>query len=161
MASIEQRIDALEDAAAIEKIKTRLVGAIDHAVRGDEAVDAVRPSITAGYTWTSAPFEDVQGAAGFVDLVCRYAERVSFSLQFLSGAIVDLAQEEGRASGQWTVWQPFTLEHEAWVLAGRSHDSFVRSDDGWKVTKTLLEVDILAPWTEAWGTSLISPKWNW
>ena len=48
-------------------------------------------------------------------------------------------------------WHPFTIDGRAWVLAGRSHDRFVRGESGWLLAGTRLEASLLSPWDVDWA----------
>jgi hypothetical protein len=158
---IGSRIQRLEDQAAILRTKYAVCAIVDGFINGNESVAGLQGLLSTDYRWQCRLFESVQSLQGYKEFLIRYSKSISLSVHVLSNPIVDIHPARERADARWVVWQPFTWRESAWILAGRSEDRFVREDDAWRLAATRLEVEILSPWKEAWGTDSISKRWTW
>ena len=161
MTGMDVRLGRLEDLAAIERLRFQVGRVVDEFANDAGALDALGELVTTDYSWAFAGPTDTAAApaaprsttsaAEFAAMLKGLAGRLTFSLQFLAGGIVDLEVSGDGAVGVWVVWHPFTLDGRAWVLAGRSHDHFVRGASGWRLSSTRLEVSLLSPWEADWA----------
>ena len=158
---LARRLAELEALAAIRDAKARSVRAIDDSVSKAGAPDAVRAYITADYRWSAAPFGTTENAAAHLEFLRQFRAKVSYTMQFLSGPVIDLDLAKGEATGKWALWQPLTVKGESWILMGHSEDRAVRDADSWLLAETRLDVEVLAPWQSNWGANPISARWNW
>ncbi|ERK99734.1 TPA: nuclear transport factor 2 family protein [Pseudomonas aeruginosa] len=158
---LSKRIEALEHIRSISRVKTISLQKIDNAINDNIALEEVLRLTTEDYEWQCQQFEAVQGKLEFKEFLSRYSNRVSFSMHFLSGYDITLDDDHCNARGEWVIWQPFTIEETAWILAGRSVDTFTLDSQQWKISRTQLIVEILTPWTDTWGEELVSSKWRW
>jgi hypothetical protein len=157
--NLDDRISALEDAHAIETTMNLHVRNFDSVVNG--RASGLDVSIyDERLQWQCETFRACDGVQDFARFVSEYADRVSFSLQLLTPLGLDIQTDRSGGTGTWGVWQPFTLDGEPWVLAGRYENRVVRKHS-WVLTTIELKVDILASWSDGWGEEKISPKWNW
>ena len=159
--SIQDRVQHLEDAESVEHAKLRQMMALDAVVNDRASITALENELTPDFQWRSGQFGHYAGRAAFRSFVDLYAQRVTFSLHFLSGSATRISPDRSRAEGKWVVWQPFTLERVPWLLAGRFHDTFTRQGERWLISASELTVEILSPWTTGWGENRISNDWVW
>lgn len=158
---IQNRVQRLEDAASIENAKLRQMMAFDAVINDGASITALEAELSTDFEWRCEQFGSFSGLAAFRKFVERYAQRVSLSVNFLSGSTTEIAEGRSRASGKWVVFQPFTLDGDPWLLAGRSKDTFSRQGESWRVATTELSVEILSPWTADWGKNPVSKEWIW
>lgn len=159
--TINDRVQHLEDAASIEKAKLRQMMAFDAVINDGASMTGLKAELTADFEWRCEQLGSFSGIAEFTTFVEQYAQRVSLSVTFLSGSTTEIAADRSRAFGKWVVFQPFTLDGEPWLLAGRFQDTFSRQDDRWQIAATELTVEILSPWAADWGQDPISKDWTW
>ncbi len=159
--ALERRIVRLEARAAVREVKARLLLAVDDAVTrgGDPA--AVREHLIADYRWTATPFGTVDGRDAYVEHVRELGERLSYTMSFVSGPVIDLDADAGEATGTWALWQPLTRGGEPWILMGHTVDRFVRHEARWLLAATAVDVEVLAPWGTDWGAEPVSARWTW
>lgn len=158
---LARRLAELEALAAIRDVKARSVRAIDDFISKAGPGDAVQTYITPDYRWTAKPFGMTENAGAYVEFLRQFRAKVSYTMQFLSGPVIDLDLSRGEATGKWALWQPLTLNGESWILMGHSEDRVVRDADSWLLAETRLDVEVLAPWQSNWGANPISACWNW
>jgi hypothetical protein len=162
MTAINTRVAQLEDLAAIERVKFLACRTVDDFVNDAATLDELTNLVTTDYTWTFTGPSDTANAPAapspaasadeFTAKLTAIAGRLTFSLQFLAGGIIDLEPGDDSASGSWVVWHPFTLDGRAWLLAGRSHDRFEREENGiWWLSETRLDASLLSPWDIDWA----------
>lgn len=157
----EHRLARLEACAAIRDVKIRSLLAIDEAVTKGGDPSAVQHYLTPGYRWRATPFGTVDGSQAYVKFVRDLSQRLSYTMQFLSGPAIDLDLDSGEATGKWALWQPLTRDNESWILMGHSEDRFVRDGMRWLLAGTDLDVEVLAPWRSNWGAEPVSARWSW
>ena len=161
MTGIDTRLGRLEDLAAIERVRYQVSRVVDESANDGSALNSLQVHLAEDYTWEfNGPADTVAAptapsptgsAAEFVAFLAGLAGRLTFSLQFLAGGIIDLDANGDSATGTWVVWHPFTIDGRAWVLAGRSHDRFVRGESGWLLAGARLEASLLSPWDVDWA----------
>jgi len=156
---LEDRICELEDIDAILQAKARFVERFDEIVNARSTFVSLDELTTEDVVWESGHFGVARGRHQFHELLERYRSRVKFSLQFLAGHDVQVQGGRESALGDWTVWQPLTLDRQPWIMAGRFHDSFVRCDEQWRINHVRLTEAVLAPWDTGWHEPLVSPEW--
>lgn len=155
------RIVNLEDINEIERCKLRLSRAIDEIVNEGRAVRDVRCYTCDDYSWGCTQFNTTIGIDAYERFLEVYRKRITFALSYVTGGIIDVNLERAEAKGRWSVWQPFSMDNVAWILIGRSHDTFTRRGGEWKVQTTNLDVAVLSPWVDDWGTTQMAKSWNW
>jgi hypothetical protein len=159
----EQRVALLED---IEDIR-RLKGSF--AMHFDDALNGGRPFPTAPVlalfiedaVWSSTPFGKYEGRDAIRGFFENFARRVSFCLQYMMNPVIDVVDDRLTATGRWHVWQPMTLDGEAYILAGHYHDEYVRQDGQWLFKNVGLDVLYLTPWLRGWARERIPAGWRW
>ncbi len=161
MESVLPRVANLEDINAIERCKLQLSKVVDEIVNENRSVGDIKPFAIDDYSWSCSQFVNAKGIDEYKRFLENCRKRVSFALTFVTGGIIDVNTKRTQAQGKWSVWQPFSMGEAAWVLVGRSYDTFVRRGGEWKVQTTKWDVAVLAPWVEDWGSVRISPSWKW
>lgn len=161
MTGIDTRLGRLEDLAAVERVRYQVSRIVDESVNDASSLETLLAHLAEDYSWAlSGPTDTAVAPAAppptgsaieFVAFLAGLSGRLTFSLQFLAGGIVDLDEDGDSASGTWVVWHPFTVDGRAWVLAGRSHDRFIRGESGWLLAATRLEASLLSPWDVDWA----------
>jgi hypothetical protein len=158
MTDIDTRLTYLEDIADLERMRFSLARAVDESVNDGSPLVGLGAFVVPEYSWELAgPAAPATApSAGSLDEMLALREeftgRLSFSLQFLAGGLIDVIEVGHRATATWVLWHPFTLDGKAWVLAGRSFDGFVCvGDDGWRLTSTRIEASLISPWDENWA----------
>lgn len=155
------RIEYLEDISQIDQCKLRLSKALDEIVNDGRAVSDIQCFVDEDYSWRCTQFNSSIGRDAYERFLETYRNRITFALSYVTGGIIDVNLERTEAKGKWSVWQPFSMNNEAWLLVGRSYDTFARRGDEWIVQTTDWDVAVLSPWVNDWGTTQISKSWNW
>lgn len=159
---VETRVQMLEEVREIDALKNRHVHQLDKAVSGQAgALEGALNHVSPELVWECTHFGRFSGRSQYERFLHQYLERVSLSFHLLTGSVCSLSTDMQAAEGRWAVWQPFTLDGEAWVLAGEFQDRFTKVGADWRISSSRLDVSVLVPWRSGWGSEAISGNWKW
>ena len=145
----EQRLRALEDRAAIEKLVVSYFLAAD----GDD-LDGVGASFTEDATFSSSGVQNSAGRAAIVAFI-RQA-RAHMGLTVHTPHYVQLHEESAdTARGIVGAHLELVLGDEAVYGAVRYVDTYLRTSEGWRISSRDMRTIFLAPWRAA-GDALAS-----
>jgi len=135
MKTLEERVQALEDAREITNLKARYLAAADGGWdRLSHDADALVDCLADDVEWSS-PEIGAYGKEGVRDLMRGYREHVPFAYHILTNPVLEVDGDTAR--GKWhLMWQGTDNDGTELWLAGVYDDTFERTPKGWKI-KTL------------------------
>lgn len=153
---LDERVSTLESVAAVREVKFQALFAIDEFFNNGRPLTPLDNLLSDEYRWESEGWTSLKSLSEYKEFLTTSGSSVSLSVQFLANGIVDIDGHSEYARANWVIWQPFTWNDEAWIMAGRSHDLFYSDDGRWKIASTRIGIEILAPWNVGWGRNPIS-----
>jgi hypothetical protein len=157
LASLRARLEALEAAEAIRRLKARYAELVDarYDRGGPLAPERLAPlaeQIAALFTedgvWDAGGRLGV--CRGRAEIQSRMAEpTLLFSRHYFVNPVIDV--DDTRARARWELLAPCTLRdgRPAW-MAGAEHDEYARIDGVWLHRSMKLTVHFLAPHADGW-----------
>jgi hypothetical protein len=145
---LARKIQLLEDIEAIKTLKHQYCAYCDDNYDpqgiGDLFVeDAV---------WDGGDFGRHVGRAAIRDFFRGAPKTLSFAAHQVMNPIIKV--DGDRATGQWKLLQPCTLEGKqgprAMWLAANYHDEYIRTPSGWKFRKLKVETLFFTPHEQGW-----------
>ncbi|MGV3479353.1 MAG: nuclear transport factor 2 family protein [Sphingobium sp.] len=150
--SIEQRLHRIEARHAIGDLVARYAAAADR--RNDPAMMA--PLFADDATWSSEGFAALQGRDAITrGLAAIAAERVLWSIHYMTPPLVVLAEDGMSADCQWYLWELCTMRtddgpRDQW-LGGWYDGSARMGNDGWKFSRIILDVRLQGEASPPWS----------
>jgi hypothetical protein len=133
MKSLEERIQALEDARDIANVKTRYLDAADGGWdRLSHDADALSMCLADNCTWTVPGVGTLHGKEAVQDLMRGFRKTMPFAYHVITNPFLEV--EGDTARGNWHLtWQGTDRDRNELWLAGVYDDTFVRTREGWRI----------------------------
>ncbi len=160
MRTIEHRLQALEDRAAICALKAFYARCADEKYTDDPRrkpqaeIDAiVRRQVDATFTgdavWDGGPQFGIQEGREAIYESLR-SGGWSFALHYFVSPVIEITGDTARAS--WMLWQPCTLSHgdRAMLMSALTEDSYVRTPLGWRMHRMRFTLKSITPYDRPW-----------
>ncbi len=161
MASIEDRLQRIEDYEAIRQLKafySQCADAkytVDHRRRPQHEIDAItRRQVEAVFTpdavWDGGPqFGRLEGSEAIYDHL--RAGRWNFALHYFVNPVITLDGDTAHAS--WMLWQPATMEkdNKAVWMSATTEDDYVRTTTGWKLRHYAFKMLFITKFENPWS----------
>jgi ketosteroid isomerase-like protein len=150
MKSLEERVQALEDAREIMNLKARYLGAADGGWdRLSHDADAIADCLTEDVHWSS-PEIGTFTREGVRELMRGYRRDMPFAIHILSNPVLEV--DGDTAKGRWHLqWQGTDKDGNELWLAGVYDDTFVRTDKGWKIKTLNMKCAYIGPAAKGWA----------
>ncbi len=141
------RVQTLEDIEAIKKLKARYCEAADR--RSEEAFLGC---FTADATWEGGSFGSYQGRDAIQKLFRAIPDALSFAIHYVMNPQIEV--DGDRATGRWYLLEPCTMleggEQAVWGAA-YYEETYVRTEDGWKIATLDLSQQFWSPFEHGWA----------
>ncbi len=168
--TVEQRLRRVEDAEAIRSLKAFYAHCADskytedHRRKSPEEIDALTRRQVEVFT------EDGIWDGGPQFGLCRGREEIyrhlratgwSFALHYFMSPAIDLQGDTAHAS--WMLWQPCTLTegNRAMLMSAITEDDYVRTPEGWRMSRMLFTLKFITPVNKSWATRGNAPLDPW
>lgn len=167
--TLEERLRRLEDVEAIRALKAFYAKCADakytddHRRKSQEEIDALTRTQLSVFTedavWDGGPqFGQRHGREAIFQHL--RATGWSFALHYFLSPVIELHGDTAHAS--WMLWQPCTLTegNRAMLMSAITEDDYVRTKEGWRMSRMLFTLRFLTPATESWSNrrnGLIEP----
>ena len=162
MASLDDRLQALEDREAIRALKAFYDRCADEKYTDDHhrkpqaEVDAItRRQVDATFTpqavWDGGTqFGTRDGREAIYDHLRTGGW--NFALHYFVSPVITLSGDT--AHGSWMLWQPCTLSkgNRAMLMSAITEDDYVRTPDGWRMRRMQFTLKFLTPFDRPWTT---------
>jgi SnoaL-like domain len=150
-ASIEERIQRLEDLEAIKQLKHR------YATHCDDGYppDLLAPLFTENAIWDGHGLGRFEGREAIRAFFAGCSKTVTFAVHHVTNPVIRV--DGDRASGDWVLWQPivFARGNRAAWLAARYHDRYVRVVGEWRFEHVEIDVKALSPYEAGFAQVLV------
>lgn len=165
MASLEERITALEDIQAIKQMKAHYALCADakytneHARKPQDAIDAIAWDQSSVFTddavWDNGLFGYFDGKQAIWEFL--RATLWKFSVHMFVNPLIKIQGE--LATGSWVIWEVATLadSDKAMFLSATLEDEYIKVDGGWYTRKTTMTNRFITPYDEPWTTHRNAP----
>lgn len=145
---LAQRIARLEAIEAIKQLKAQYAKVCDDGYKPD----GMLPLFTEDAVW-----EDTSGAFGrFVgrEAICEFfrgvSEPISWALHYMIAPRIVVDDDLQRASGDWYIFMPATIDGEPIWLMGTYRERY-RSEGGtWKFCHLVANIQAITPFAGGW-----------
>jgi hypothetical protein len=161
MASLEDRLQAVEDHQAICALKAFYAHCADAKYTGDHRrkpqseIDAItRRRVEATFT------EDAVWDGGLQFGIRDGREAIynhlraggwNFALHYFVSPVITLSGDT--AHGSWMLWQPCTLtkDDRAMLMSAITEDDYVRTPEGWRMRRMQFTLKFITPFDRPWS----------
>jgi hypothetical protein len=142
-----QRLQRLEDIEAIKGLKHIYCHLADRGYEGaGEGYEDLAALFVEGGIWHPSTQEPVVGRNA-IAAECRRFFPLGYHMVMDPAVEVD----GDHATGTWWGLIALGREDDAYWIAGRYHDDFVRTSDGWRFAKLYFAAAFYTPYSEGWG----------
>ncbi len=163
---LERRIRRLEDIEAIRALKAKYSMHADekytddHQLRPEKEREAIAGDQASVFT------EDAiwDGGQQFGVLHGKQAIHTSlksigwkFAMHYFLNPVIEV--DGDRATGRWMLWEVATVAatDTAVFLAAVTEDEYVRTPDGWRISKVRLRMKFITPFDRPWNVNKNGP----
>jgi hypothetical protein len=146
-ATIEERIQRLEDIEAIKQLKCRYAAACDD----DYNADDLACLFTEDAIWDGGQMGRNVGRQAIHDFFAVSDQIVPFAIHHVTNSIIEI--DGDRATGRWYLWQPCTFGEgdQALWMAGAYSDVYRREGDDWLFEHVVIKLKMLSPYEAGWA----------
>lgn len=152
LSSLEDRVRWLMDVEEIKQLKAR------YAIACDDGYDAdvIAGLFTEDAIWEGGALGRAETREGIRSFFRNSSEIVSFAVHGIGVPLIDVSGD--RATGRWYLDQPMVLKDgdAAFWLCAQYHDDYVRTAEGWRFQKVVVETRAFSPYAEGFGKTLIA-----
>ncbi len=141
---IERRLTRMEDIEAIKQLKARYCEICDD----DHNPERIASVFAEDGIWESAEFGTAKGHADIRKLFQGFQKLIEFSQHNVMNPIIDVQGD--RATGEWKLLQPCTIDGRAVWLAGVYNDDYVRAGGKWLFKHLRVKILFLTPYEDGW-----------
>jgi ketosteroid isomerase-like protein len=158
--TLEERVQALEDALEIANLKATYVNGADGGwtfnPRSSDA-EAIVPLFAQDGAWHSDSQGRAEGHAAIRKAWEKFSESMPFAFHTISNPIIRV--DGDNATGEWHLFMRGTdAKGQEFWSAGIYQDEFVRTPDGWRVKQTHPRLVFLGPYNQSWKVLMESAK---
>ena len=149
LSELEARLRRLEDIEALKQLKAQYCAACDDGYDADRLASL----FTEDAVWDGGR---TFGVASGREAIRRHFQgasaRVTIARHQVMNPIIDV--DGDTASGHWLLFQPCTSagrdgEQATW-LAATYADTYARTDGGWLISRTTIDVAFFTPYDRGW-----------
>lgn len=153
-ASIEERLQRLEDIEAIKQLKARYC---DRCDAGYDADGIAELFVEVGVWDGGNTFGRREGREAIRSHFQKASARVSIARHQVMNPMITV--DGDTATGQWLLFQPCTdagVDGAVW-LAATYHDRYVREGDQWLFSESVIDVAFFTPFDKGWAIEQFLP----
>lgn len=144
---LARRVQALEDAEAIKKLKARYCDAADER---DE--DAFVGCFTQDAVWDGGSFGRYEGADAIRAFFRTIPDVLSWAIHYVMNPQIEV--DGDRATGRWYLFEPCTMreggDQAVWGAAAY-REEYVRVDGEWRIENLVLAARFWTPYEMGWA----------
>lgn len=146
MATLEERVQRLEDLEAIRRLKITYARACDN----NFDADTLASLFTDDGHWDGGVFGVHDGPEAIRDLYRGVRNDITFGLHYMCGDTIDIAPSGLEAGGSWYLWEFGTYKGRAVWWAMTYTDSYRKVHDVWRIATTKLHIHFFTPYESGW-----------
>ncbi len=158
MATMEERIQRLEDIEEIRRLRTNEVLAWDRAINMDNEVDLdeIVHHFTQDAILDVGPFGRYQGHAAIRSYLAEMASQLNFCLHNKSGLVIDLEPGETEATSQSYCLETETIGGQALLVGYILEERYRKVGGRWYVSHFKISNYHMTPFERCWVREPIS-----
>lgn len=146
MATLEERVQRLEDNEEIRRLKIRYARAVDAGFDVDTLVSLFTPD----GVWDGGEFGVHKGTAAIRTFFTGMPSQLTFCLHFMCGQTIDVAPSGTEATGHWYLWELGTFKGQAVWIAMTYNDTYRKVNGKWLFATTKLNIAFMTPYEKGW-----------
>ena len=146
MATLEERVQRLEEIAAIKQLKQVYARTLDRFAPGEEFAAL----FTEDGILDIGPMGYYQGRAAIAEFFNGARKTFSFFLHYTDAPIIDVAPSGTEATGTWYMWEPATRNGQAVWIAITYDERYRKVDDGWRFAYSKSTYHFVTPYESGW-----------
>jgi len=152
LSSLEARLHRLEDIEAIRSLKHRYATLCDDGYRAGPLAEL----FTEDAVWDGGVLGRFEGRDAIRAFFAGCSKTVPFAIHHLGNPVIEVAGDE--ATGDWFLFEPlvFAQGDQAFWMAARYHDRYVREDGAWRFAHVRIELTMLSPYEQGFGKARIA-----
>jgi ketosteroid isomerase-like protein len=148
MATLEERIQRLEDIEAIKNLKARYAAVCDDQYNPEEAIKL----FTEDAVWDGGEdFGVHKGREAIKEFFAGVSENLIFAVHYFLQPIIKVNENGETASAKWYLWQAATMRDgtAVWV-SGLEHDKYRKINGQWLMSEMKLDLFFMTPYEDGW-----------
>lgn len=146
MASLEERVQRLEDIEAIRRLKIRYAQYCD----ANYDADGIAALFTEDGVWDGGDFGVYNGREAIRAFFAGISKQITFALHYMIGHQIDIDPSGNEATGSWYLLEPATLNGRAVWIAATYNDRYRKVDGRWLYSHLKLNVAFVTPYESGW-----------
>jgi uncharacterized protein (TIGR02246 family) len=147
MATLEQRVQRLEDVEAIRRLKQEYAGYCDNAYEPDGLASLFMEDAT----WDAIELDfHLAGRQKIHDFFAEVHKDNSFALHYILGHVIDVAEDGENATGTWYIWMPATIKGDATWTAAQYTDTYKKVDGRWFFQTVRIDYGFFTTYEKGW-----------
>jgi hypothetical protein len=150
MATLEERVQRIEDIEAIKRLKITYAELCDIGFPPDELVALWTPD----GVWDAGEFGRFVGHDAMRAYWSETARVTSFAHHYMVNHVVDLDPSGVEATGRCYLLGMATREEQAYWMAVRYRESYRKVGGSWFFTEMTLLPSFMTPYEHSWARSL-------
>lgn len=146
MAAIDERVQRLEDIAAIRRLK------IEYAQHCDNNYDpdALTALFTDDAIWEGKGLGRFDGKQAIHDFWVNAGKSFTFALHYMCGDTITVAPSGTEATGHWYIWEPATINGRATFVAAVYDDVYKKVNGRWLFHRVTSHIAFITPYESGW-----------
>lgn len=153
LATLEERVQRLEDVEAIQRLKIRYAQILDRCKSADDFkkfAGEYADLFTEDAVIDAGELGVVEGKKAIADFFTRIPQTLTFFVHYMIGPVIDVAPSGKEATGSWYLWEPATMNGRAVWLAITYDDRYRKVDGSWKIAYSKLNWHFATPYESGW-----------
>lgn len=147
MASLEERVQRLEEIEAIRRLKIRYAELCDN----NYDPDGLSSLFTDDAVWDGGEeFGVHRGKDAIKEFFAGVSSQITFALHYMVGHQVDI-ESDTEASGSWYLFEPATMNDQAAWIAATYRDRYRKVNGKWLFSNVKINLAFVTPFDKGWA----------
>ena len=146
MATLEERLQRLEDIEAIRDLKIRYAQYCDEMYNPEK----IGPLFVEDAVWEGAGFGPFVGRQAIKDFFAGVSSAFTFALHYTLGHQIDVDPSGKTAKGTWYIFMPATINGGAVFMGAQYADDYVKRDGRWFFKHVRVQSHFMTPYEKGW-----------
>ncbi len=147
MASLEERVQRLEDIEEIRRLKQVYAKLCDN----DYEPVGLSNLFTENATWDADELGfHLKGKQEIHDFFAEVSGSYTFALHYTLGHIIDVDSNGTDAQGTWYIWMPATVNGHATFFAATYEDTYKKVDGRWLCDTVRIHLGFFTTYEKGW-----------
>ena len=145
--SLETKVQRLLDIEDIKILKRRYARFCDDSYNPD----GIASCFTEDGVWDGGALGFAEGIAAIKEFFAAAPALVDFAVHYTTNPVIEVSGDT--ANGTWYLWQPMVMAEgdQAMWLGAHYDETYVRTDDGWRIAHLKLDIKNFSPYESGFG----------